>query len=160
MLLQMENLHYFLWVNSISRDPGSIPGSGRSPGEVIGSPLQYSWAPLVAQTVKNLPAMQATWLQSLSLKDSLQEGMAAHSSIPAWRIPVDRGAWRAAVLGVNIELDSSWVTQRTHIKSYSFSHRILLWEVLGYLILLLIVFADSYSWWIISSSVLICWSLS
>ena len=160
MLLQMENLHYFLWVNSVSRDPSSIPGSGRSPGEVIGSPLQYSWAPLVAQTVKNLPALQATWFQSLSLKDPLEEGMAAHSSIPAWRIPMDRGAWHAAVLGVNIELDSSWVTQRTHLKSYSFSRRILLWEVLGHLILLLIVFADSYSWWIISSSVLICWSLS
>ena len=38
-------------------DPGSIPGSGRSPGEGIGYPLQYSWASLVAQTVKNLPAI-------------------------------------------------------------------------------------------------------
>ena len=41
-------------------DPGSIPGSGRSPGEGIGYPLQYSWSSLVAQTVKNLPAMQET----------------------------------------------------------------------------------------------------
>ena len=41
-------------------DPGSIPGSGRSPGEGIGYPLQYSWAPLVAQLVKNPPAMQVT----------------------------------------------------------------------------------------------------
>ena len=40
--------------------PGLIPGSGRSPGEVIGYPLQHSWAFLVAQTMKNLPAMQET----------------------------------------------------------------------------------------------------
>ena len=43
-------------------DPGSIPGSGRSHGEGIGYPLQYSWASLVAQTVKNLPAMWETWV--------------------------------------------------------------------------------------------------
>ena len=43
-------------------DPGSIPGSGRSPGEGIGYPLQYSWASLVAQMVKNLPAMWETWV--------------------------------------------------------------------------------------------------
>ena len=42
-------------------DPGSIPGSGRYPGERIGYPLQYSWASLVAQSVKNLPAMRETW---------------------------------------------------------------------------------------------------
>ena len=40
-----------------------IPGSGRSPGEVIGYPLQYSWASLVAQTVKNLPSMPETWVR-------------------------------------------------------------------------------------------------
>ena len=43
-------------------DPSSIPESGRSAGEGIGSPLQYSWASLVAQLVKNLPAMQETWV--------------------------------------------------------------------------------------------------
>ena len=42
-------------------DPSSIPESGRSPGEGIGDPLQYSWASLVAQLVKNLPAMRETW---------------------------------------------------------------------------------------------------
>ena len=45
-------------------DPGSIPGSGRSPGEGVGYPPQDSWASLVAQLVKNLPAMRETWLQS------------------------------------------------------------------------------------------------
>ena len=43
-------------------DPGSIPGSGRSPGEGIGCPVQYSWASLVARVVKNLPATQETWV--------------------------------------------------------------------------------------------------
>ena len=43
-------------------DASSIPGSGRSPGEGIGYPLQYSWVSLVAQSVKNLPAMQKTWV--------------------------------------------------------------------------------------------------
>ena len=46
-------------------DLGSIPGSGKSPEEGIGSPLQYSWASLVAQLVKNPPAGRETWLQSL-----------------------------------------------------------------------------------------------
>ena len=45
-------------------DPGLIPGSGRSPGEGMGYPLQYSWASLVTQLVKSLPAMQETWVQS------------------------------------------------------------------------------------------------
>ena len=81
-------------------DPGSIPRSGRSPGEGIGYPLQYSWASLVAQMVKNLPAMQETWVQSLGWEDPLEEGMATHSNILAWRIPMDRGAWCATVHGV------------------------------------------------------------
>ena len=55
---------------------------------------------LVAQMVKNLPAMQETWVRSLGWEDPLEEGMAPHSSILAWRIPMDRGAWRAAVHGV------------------------------------------------------------
>ena len=49
--------------------PGSVPGSGRSPGEGIGYPLQYSWASLVAQLVKNPPAMRETWVQSLGWED-------------------------------------------------------------------------------------------
>ena len=64
-------------------DPGSIPRSGRSPGEGIGYPLQYSWASLVVQTVKTLPAMWETWVQSLGWEDPLEEGMTTHSSILA-----------------------------------------------------------------------------
>ena len=55
---------------------------------------------LVAQMVKNPPAMRETWVQSLSLEDPLEERMATHSSILTWRIPMDRGAWQATVLGV------------------------------------------------------------
>ena len=81
-------------------DPGLIPGSGRTPGEGIGYPLQYSWASLVAQMVKNLTAMWDTWVQSLGWEDPLEKSMATYSSILAWRIPMDRGGWQAAVHGV------------------------------------------------------------
>ena len=55
-------------------DPGSIPRSGRSTGEGIGYPLQYSWASLVAQLVKNPPAMQETLVQFLGQEDLLEKG--------------------------------------------------------------------------------------
>ena len=77
-----------------------ISALGRSPGEGIGYPLQYSWASLVAQSVKNLPALQETWIQSLGWEDDLAEGVASHFSILTWRIPIDRGAWWGAVNGV------------------------------------------------------------
>ena len=64
-------------------DPGSIPGLGRSAGEGIGYPLQYCWASLVAQLVKNLPAMQETWV----CEDPLEKEMAPHSSTLAWKTP-------------------------------------------------------------------------
>ena len=70
-------------------DPGLIPGSGRSSGEGIGYPVQYSCASLVHQMVKNPPAMQETWVQSLGWEDPLEEGMATHSSVLAWRIPTE-----------------------------------------------------------------------
>ena len=68
-------------------DPNSIPGSGRSAGEGIGYPLQYSWAPLVAQLVKNPSAMRETWVPSLGWEGLLEKGKTTHSSILGWRIP-------------------------------------------------------------------------
>ena len=50
--------------------------------------------------VKNLPAIQETWVRSLGREDPLEEGMATHSSLLAWRIPMDRGAWQVTVHGV------------------------------------------------------------
>ena len=58
------------------------------------------WPSLVAQSVENPPAMQEIWVSSLGWEDALEEGMATHSSILTWRIPVDRGAWQATVHGV------------------------------------------------------------
>ena len=55
------------------------------------------WASLVAQTVKNMPAMQETWVWSLGWEDPLQKGMTTHSSSLACRIPMDRGTWQATV---------------------------------------------------------------
>ena len=76
-----------------------MPGLGKHLREWIGYPLLYSWVFLVAQMVKNLPAMWKTWVGSLGWEDPLEEGMAAHSNILAWRIPMDRGAWQDTVHG-------------------------------------------------------------
>ena len=70
-----------------AEDPGSIPGLGRTAEEGIGYPLQYSWAYLVAQLVKNLSAIWETWVASLGSEYPLEKGKATHSSILAWRIP-------------------------------------------------------------------------
>ena len=58
-------------------------------------PLFPNGASLVAQTVKNLPAMQETWVPSLGREDPLEKGMVTHCSSLAWRIPGDRGEWKA-----------------------------------------------------------------
>ena len=71
----------------IAGDPSSISGSGRSTGDGIGYPLQHSRASLMAQLVKNLPAMWKTLVPSLGWEDPLEKGKATHSSILAWRIP-------------------------------------------------------------------------
>ena len=65
---------------------------------------------LVAQLVKNPPAMWETWVRSLGWEDSLEEDIATHSSILAWRIPMDRRAWRATLHGVA----KSWMQLSTH----------------------------------------------
>ena len=64
-------------------DPGSIPGLGRSTGEGIGYPLQYSWAFFVAQLIKNPPAMRETLVPSLGWEDPLEKRKATHSNILA-----------------------------------------------------------------------------
>ena len=68
-------------------DPSLIPESGRSAGEGTAYPLQYSWASLVAQLVKNLHEMLETRVRSLGWEDSLEKGKSTHSSILPWRIP-------------------------------------------------------------------------
>ena len=73
-LLVMQNLRYCLLLPPLNHT------------------LHFKWATLVDQTVKNSPAMEKTWVQSLGWKDPLEKGMATHSSILTWRIPMDRGA--------------------------------------------------------------------
>ena len=68
-------------------DPVWIPGSGRSTGEGMDYSLQNSWVSLVAELVKNPPAMRETWVRSLSWEDPLEKEKDTHSSILAWRIP-------------------------------------------------------------------------
>ena len=91
--------HWASLVSQLVKNPPAMqethvrfPGSGRSPGKGIGYLLQYSWASLVAQMVKNLPAMWETWVGSQGLEDPLEEDMATHSNILAWKIPMDREA--------------------------------------------------------------------
>ena len=90
-------------------DPSSIPGSGSSPSEGIGYPLQYSWASLMTRMVKNPPTTQESWVRSLCWKTSWRR---TWQPIPvflpgilvlefsSWRIPTDRRAWWATVSGV------------------------------------------------------------
>ena len=88
-------------------DPISIPGSGRSAGEMIGYPLQYSWASLVVQLVMNLSAMRETWVRSLVWEDPLEKGKTTHSSIlrRKWQptpvlLPRESHGWRLQSTGL------------------------------------------------------------
>ena len=74
----------------------------------VGYPLLYSWASLVAHTVKNLPAMREARVPSLGWEDPLEEGMATHSSILTWIIPMDRGAGQSIVHGVAKSWTGLW----------------------------------------------------
>ena len=67
--------------------------------------------------VKNLPVMQKTWVQSLGWKDTLEKGMATHSSIVAWRIPMDNGAWQLQSMGLQ-RVRHDWATKYTHTQFY------------------------------------------
>ena len=70
-------------------------------------PLQYTWASLVAQMVKNLPAIQETWVWSLGQVDSLQKGMATQFSILAWKIPWTEKSGKLQTIGLQrVEHDS------------------------------------------------------
>ena len=88
--------------------------------------------------VRNLLAMWETWIQSLGWEDSLKEGMATHSSILAWRIPMDRGAWRAAYMCMYVYLailhgfqDLSSLQPGIKLVSLQWKHGILTTGLLG-----------------------------
>ena len=97
-----ESVDSFREISSVDKEstcnagnPNLIPRSGRSAGEGIGYPCQYSWASLVAQLVKNPSAVSETWVRSLCWEDPLEKGKAIHSSILAWRIP-----WTVQTMGL------------------------------------------------------------
>ena len=93
-------------------DPSSIPGSGRSPGEGKSYSLQYSWASLVFQLVKNPPAMQETWVRSLGWEDLLEKEMAIHPVLLPGKSH-GRRAWWAVVHAVA----KSW----TRLRDFTFT---------------------------------------
>ena len=95
-------------------DPGSIPGWGRYPGEGIDYPLQYSWASLVAQLVKNPPALRETWVRFLDWEDPLEKAMATHSDILAQRIP-----WTVKSVGA--------AKSRTQLSNFHFTYTVYLY---------------------------------
>ena len=109
--------------------PGLISGSGRSPGEGIGYPLQYSWAFLVAQLVKNLPATWETWVPSLGWEDPLEKGKAIHSSILAREFhgPYSPWYWKESDMTDQLSLlilcfknqSSCWVHSKLPVHSTS-----------------------------------------
>ena len=97
-------------------DPGSIPGSGRSAGGGIDYPLQNSCASLVALLVKNSPAMQETWVRSLSQKDRLKKETATHSSTLAWKILWTEEPGRLQTMRSK-RISHDWATKQTTMKN-------------------------------------------
>ena len=110
----------------LQRQAGSLPLAppGKSRAKDVLSPTEvgtygktYGYihnshgVSLVAQMVKNLPAMQETWVWYLGWEYALEESIATHSRIPAWRIPMDGGTWRASVHGVAVGYD--WATMHS-----------------------------------------------
>ena len=86
-------------------DPSLIPASERSPGDRIGYPFQYSWASLLAQMIKNPPAMRETWVRSWVGKiHGRGDGNSLQCS--CLENPMDRGPWQATVHGI-AELDTT-----------------------------------------------------
>ena len=99
-------------------DPSLIPRLGRSTGEGIGYPLQHSWAFLVAQLVKNLPAMWETWVGSLGWEDSLEKEKATHSGILAWRIP-----WTKSIGSQRVGHNWVWVGHTLHFTALPWRYK-------------------------------------
>ena len=106
-------LYAYLWRENVLRYHTALFGQSRL------------WrSDVVAQTVKNPPAMWEIWVWSLGWEDRLEEGMATHSSIPAWRIPMDRGAWRA--IAHRVANSWTWLNQlsvHTHMQALICQHQ-------------------------------------
>ena len=102
-------------------DLGLIPGLGRSPGEGKGYPLQYSWASLVAQLVKNLPAMWETWVRPLGWEDPLEKGRAYPLQYSTLENSMDYSLWGRKELDMTerLSLSLSQITLCPWAKHYT-----------------------------------------
>ena len=85
--------HGFGWTPGVGDGQGGLACCSSWGHKESDMTEQLNWTELVAQMVKNPSAMWETWVCSLGWEDPLEEGMETHSSILAWRIPMDRGAW-------------------------------------------------------------------
>ena len=101
--------------------------------EFIKSLLYVKRASLVAQMVKNLPAMLEAWVRSLDWEDPLEVGLATHSNILGWRIPMDRRAWQAIQSTGKQRVGHDWVTK--HSTAYDKNHTIMWYIALNLTIL-------------------------
>ena len=108
--LNLRNHHLESRLTSWSRRDSSCLRRERSRVQVPDEPL-YFWVSLVAQTVKNPPTMQETWVWSLVWEDPLEKSTATHSSILAWRIPMDKEAWRLQSIGSQ-RVRHDWATKQ------------------------------------------------
>ena len=107
-----------------------IPGSGRSAGERIGYPLQYSWAFLVAQLVKNLPAVQETWVRSLSWEDSPEEGRGyplQYSGLENSMECIVHGVSKSRTRLSNLRFHCASVSRRTLVSTFLSLYRVWFW---------------------------------
>ena len=109
------------WKGTASESRSCCPGSGRSAREGIGYLLQYSWASIAAQLVKNLPAMWETWVWSLGWEDPLEKGKATLSNILAWRIP-----WAVKSMGSQ-RVGHDWATHPSTFQAFAGSAAKALW---------------------------------
>ena len=107
------------WKRKWQPTPVFLPGEPQGRESLVGCHLwghtesDMIYSPVV-QSVKNLPAIQETWVQALGWEDPLEENMATHSSILAWRIPMDRGSWPAAVHGITESDRTEWLSTAQH----------------------------------------------
>ena len=139
---RLSNFTFFFtfmhWRRKWQPTPVFLPGESQGRGSLVGCHLrgrtesdttevtlqqQHSLlrASLLAQMVKNLPAMWETWLQTLGWEDPLEEGMATLSSILVWRTPIDRGAQRASVHGIE-RVRRDWATKPKHKPYWNHNH--------------------------------------
>ena len=111
---------HLCWALSCRTLPTGPWTHGR-PAHYFETKFGLDWASLMAQMVKNLPAMQETWVWTLGWEDSLEKGMATHTSILAWRIPWTEEPGRLQPMGSQTDRHD-WMTKRAHARTHTHTH--------------------------------------